>query len=158
MRTINRRELVIETMRLALNRLAAHHPAWPEPRLDPAWRERCELRSANSRLPKEDSKRQALASQVDADGFRLLTAVFAEATPPEVRAEPAVEVLRQVWLQQYYGPHEPPRQRGEKDVPPSGQLIHSPYDLEARYSSKLGYPGSATRSITVKRVTGSDPI
>lgn len=137
-RTINRLELVIETMRLALNRLAAHHPEWLWPRLDPDWRERYELRAENSRLPKEDSKRQALASQVGADGFRLLAAVFAETTPPEVRAEPAVEVLRRVWIQQYYGPGEPPRWRGEKDVPAPGQLIHSPYDIEARYSSKRG--------------------
>lgn len=137
-RTINRLELVIETMRLVLNRLSAHHPEWLWPRLDPAWRERYELRAENSRLPKEDSKRQALASQVGADGFRLLAAVFADTTPPEVRAEPAVEVLRQVWLQQYYGPDDPPRWRGEKDVPAPGQLIHSPYDIEARYSTKRG--------------------
>lgn len=137
-RTINRLELVIETMRLALNRLAAHHPEWLWPRLDPAWRERYELRAENSRLPKEDSKRQALASQVGADGFRLLAAVFAETTPPEVRAEPVVEVLRRVWIQQYYGPGDPPRWRGEKDVPAPGLLIHSPYDIEARYSSKRG--------------------
>lgn len=137
-RTINRLELVIETMRLALNRLSAHHPEWLWPRLDPAWRERYELRAENSRLPKEDSKRQALASQVGADGFRLLAAVFTEATPPAVRAEPAVEVLRQVWIQQYYGPDDPPRWRGEKDVPAPGQLIHSPYDVEARYSTKRG--------------------
>lgn len=137
-RTINRLELVIETMRLALNRLAANHPEWLWPRIQPGWRERYELRAENSRLPKEDSKRLALASQVGADGFTLLTLAFAEATPPEVRAEPAVEVLRQVWIQQYYGPDEPPRWRGEKDVPAPGQLIHSPYDVEARYSSKRG--------------------
>lgn len=137
-RTINRLELVIETMRLALNRLAANHPEWLWPRILPGWRERYELRAENSRLPKEDSKRQALASQVGADGFTLLSAIFAEQTPPEVRAEPAVEVLRQVWIQQYYGPDDPPRWRGEKDVAAPGKLIHSPYDLEARYSSKRG--------------------
>jgi transposase len=137
-RTLNRLELVIETMRLALNRLAAHHPEWLWPRIQPGWRERYELRAENSRLPKEDSKRLALASEVGADGFQLLAELFAEATPLEVRAEPAVEVLRQVWLQQYYGPEEPPRWRGEKDVAPPGQLIHSPYDLEARYSTKRG--------------------
>jgi transposase len=137
-RTINRLELVIETMRLALNRLAVNHPEWLWPRILPGWRERYELRAENSRLPKEDSKRHSLASQVGADGFTLLGAIFAEETPPEVRAEPAVEVLRQVWIQQYYGPDEPPRWRGEKDVPPPGHLIHSPYDLEARYSSKRG--------------------
>ena len=137
-RTINRLELVIETVRLALNRLAAHHPEWLWPRIDPAWRERYELRAENSRLPKEDSKRQALASHVGADGFALLAAVFAAETPAEVRAEPAVEVLRHVWIPQYYGPEDPPRWRDKKDVPAPGQLNHSPYDVEARYSTKRG--------------------
>lgn len=128
-RTLNRLGLVIETLRLALNRLAAQHPEW---------RERYELRAETSRLPKEESKRLALAAQVGADGFQLLAEVFADTTPPEVRAEPAVEVLRQVWLQQYYGPHEPPRWRGEQDIPAPGQLIHSPYAVEARYCTKRG--------------------
>ncbi len=139
-RTINRRELVIETMRFTLNRLAANHPTWLGPHIVSAWRERYELRAENSRLPKEDSKRQALAAHVGADGFTLLAAVYAEATPPAVRAEPAVDVLRQVWIQQYYGPEGSPRWRGEQDVPAPGQLIHSPHDLEARYSSKRGVP------------------
>jgi transposase len=58
--------------------------------------------------------------------------------PPEVRAALAVEGLRQVWIQPYYGPDDPPRWRQAPDVPPSGQLIHSPYDVEARYSIKRG--------------------
>jgi transposase len=137
-RTINRRELVIETMRLALNRLAANHPEWLWPRIRPGWHERYALRAENSQLPKEESKRQELASQVGADGFALLAIVFAAATPPEVRGEPAVEVLRQVWIQQYYGPHEPPRWRGEQAIPPPGQLMHAPDAVAARYSSQRG--------------------
>ena len=129
---------MIETVRLTLNRLAANHPAWLWPRIHPDWRERYELRAEHSRLPKEDSKRQTLAAQVGADGFALLAAVFAAETPAEVRAEPAVEVLRQVWVQQYYGPHEPPRWRDKKDVPAPGQLIHSPHDVEVRYCTKRG--------------------
>jgi len=62
-----------------------------------------------------------------------------------------VEVLRQVWLQQYYGPDAPPRWRQAADVPPSAQLIHSPYDVEARYSIKrgsawVGYKAHATET------------
>ena len=55
-----------------------------------------------------------------------------------MRAEPAIEVLRQVWIPQYYGPEDPPRWRDKKDVPAPGQLNHSPYDVEARYSTKRG--------------------
>ena len=49
-----------------------------------------------------------------------------------------MEVLRQIWIQQYYGPEDLPRWRQDRDVPPAAQLIHSPYDLEARYSIKRG--------------------
>ena len=138
--TINRLELVIETVRHALNRLAVVAPDWLWPRILPHWRERYELRAENSRLPKDDTKRQALAAEVGADGFALLTAVYMPDTPNEVRHEGAVENLRRIWIQQYYGPSDPPRWRTDADTPPPGQLIHSPYDLEARYSSKRGVP------------------
>ncbi|MFJ9173938.1 hypothetical protein [Streptomyces sp. NPDC102360] len=36
------------------------------------------------------------------DGVRLLRAVFGDSTPPRLRTLPQVEVLRQVWLQQYW--------------------------------------------------------
>lgn len=139
-RTINRLELVIETVRHALNRLAVVDPNWLWPRIQDGWLSRYELRAENSRLPKEDTKRQALAAQVGADGFALLTAVYMPDTPSEVRHEGAVEILRQIWIQQYYGPAELPHWRNDADVPPPGQLIHSPYDHQARYSSKRGVP------------------
>jgi transposase len=139
-RTINRLELVIETVHHALNRLAVIAPDWLWPRILPHWRERYELRAENSRLPKDDTKRQALASQVGADGFVLLQAVASPETPDAVRHEPAIAVLRRIWIQQYYGPDDQPRWRSHADTPPPGQLIHSPYDLEARYSSKRGVP------------------
>ena len=67
-----------------------------------------------------------------------MLAAYAPDVPSEVRSAPAVEVLRQIWVQQYDGPEPEPRWRSDHDVPPSAQLIHSPYDLEARYSLKRG--------------------
>jgi len=55
-----------------------------------------------------------------------------------VQAEPAVKGLRQVWVQQYYGPDDPPRWRMAPDIAPPAQVIHSPYDLDARSSIKRG--------------------
>jgi transposase len=101
--TINRLELVLETVRFALNRLAAVAPEWLWPRIQPHWLERYELRAENSRLPTDDTKRQTLAGQIGADGFALLVDIYALGTPAAVRAEPAVAVLRQVWIQQYWG-------------------------------------------------------
>jgi transposase len=137
-RTLNRLELIIETVRHALNSLAVVAPEWLQPRIQPGWLERYAHRAENYRLPKAETARQELASQVGADGFALLQAVYADTTPNEVRADPAVEVLRRVWLQQFYGPEDPPRWRPNDDAPPAGLLIKSPYDIEARYSIKRG--------------------
>lgn len=137
-RSLNRLELLIETVRYALNQLADVAPDWLQPLIQPAWGERYAQRAENYRLPKAQTARDALAIAVGADGFALLEAAFAEHTPAVVRAEPAIEVLRQVWVQQFYGPDDPPRLRPTKDAPPAGLLIASPYDVEARFSIKRG--------------------
>jgi transposase len=150
-RTLNRLELVGEAMRYALNRLAVAAPAWLQAHLHPTWGERYGHRVENYRLPKAETERQQLAAAIGADGFTLLRAAYAPEAPPAVREAPAVEVLRQIWVQQYYGPDDPPRWRQEPDVPPAAQLIHSPYDLDARYSLQhgsawVGYKAHATET------------
>ena len=150
-RTLNRLELVGETMRYALNRLAVVAPTWLRAHMQPAWLERYRNRVENYRFPKADAERQQLAATIGADGFALLQAAYGSDAPPDVRDALAVEVLRQIWVQQYYGPDTSPRWRHEPDVPPSAQLIHSPYDLEARYSMKhgsawVGYKAHATET------------
>jgi transposase len=137
-RTLNRLELIIETVRYALNRLATVAPDWLQPQIHPEWLHRYAHRAENYRLPKAETKRQELASLVAADGFALLQAAYADAAPMVVRMEPAVDVLRRVWLQQFYGPDDPPCWRPTTDAPPAGKLITSPYDSEARYSIKRG--------------------
>jgi hypothetical protein len=53
---------------------------------------------------------------------------------------PALEALRRIWLQQYYRCTVPGleavRWRTGDEQPPAAMRITSPYDLEARYSSK----------------------
>src|SRR5206468_1711075 len=121
-RTLNRLELVGETMRYALNRLAVVAPAWLQAHIQPAWCEHSSHRMEHYRFPKADADRQQLATPIGADGFALLQAAYALDTPPEVRDAPAVEVLRQIWVQQYSGSNRPPRWRHEPDVPPAAQL------------------------------------
>jgi transposase len=135
-RTLNRLELLSETVRFALNRLAVVAPDWLQPHIQPDWLHRYAHRAEKYRLPKAETKRQELASLVGADGFALLRAAYAESAPSVVRQERAVEVLRQIWLQQFYGPDDPPRLRPSGDAAPAGKLIKSPYDIEARYSIK----------------------
>jgi transposase len=141
-RTLNRLELVGETVRFALNRLAAVAPAWLAAQVSPAWVERYSVRVENYRLPKADAERDALAAVIGTDGLYLLQAALTPEAPAAARAEPAVEVLRRVWLQQYYAPDETGtvRWRSAQDVPPPERWIHSPYDLDARYSIKRGEP------------------
>jgi transposase len=150
-RTLNRLELVGETMRYALNRLAVMAPGWLRAHIQPAWFERYSHRVENYRFPKAATDRQQLAATIGADGFALLQAAYGSDAPPDVRDALAVEVLRQIWVQQYYGGEHPPRWRHEPDVPPAAQLIHSPYDLEARYSTQhgsawVGYKAHATET------------
>ena len=51
---------------------------------------------------------------------------------------PAIAVLRRVWIQQFRLVDDQLIWRGENqgELPPSAQLIRSPYDLEARFSRK----------------------
>jgi transposase len=98
------------------------------------------LRAEQARLPKDASKREALARQIGVDGYQLLDWVVAPESPPGLRDLSALESVRRIWLQQYYRCTVPGleslswRTRGEQ--PPSALLIHSPDDLEARYCSK----------------------
>jgi transposase len=136
-RALNRLAFVGETMRQALNTLAVAASDWLRPRLDPEWSERYGRRFEDYRLPKAKAERQALAGQIGDDGRTLLTALYAAHAPGWLQEIPAVETLRQVWLQQYYAvDSEPMRWREKTDLPPAGARIHTPYDVEARYGVK----------------------
>jgi transposase len=91
-------------------------------------------------LPKEVSKREALAHQIGVDGYQLLDSVWAAENEPSLRDLPALEALRQIWLQQYYRCTVPGlealRWRTTDEQPPAALHVTSPYDLEARYSTK----------------------
>jgi len=139
-RTMNRLEIVGETLRFALNRLAALAPDWLRAQVTPDWFARYSVRVENYRLPKADTERTALAATIGADGFHLLRAARDPQAPVAVRTAPALDILRQVWVQHYYGPEEPVCWRASGDVPPAECVIHSPDDSEARYSIKRGMP------------------
>jgi len=134
-RTLTRLTLVAETLRHALNDLAAVAPDWLAAHLDPAWSERYTVRVEEYRLPKDAAPRHLLVATIGQDGYALLRALGAPGAPPEVLLRPAVQTLRTVWIQQYYGPHDV-RWRSAADLPPHARLITSPYDVEARFATK----------------------
>src|SRR4051812_34458722 len=94
-RTLNRLELVGETLRAALNELAAVAPDWLRAVAPKAWYERHALRVEDARLPRSAAEREAYARTVGGDGFALLDRLDEPATPEELRRLPQVEVLRQ---------------------------------------------------------------
>jgi transposase len=57
--------------------------------------------------------------------------------PHWLRTIPAVQTLRQVWIQNYtWMTQGTLRWRTNDEIPPAGQFISSPYDPDARYSQK----------------------
>jgi transposase len=139
-RTLHRLECVLEAMHYALNQLSDADPTWVQQHVPLEWYARYGLRSDQARLPKDASKREALARQVGADGYQLLDGVWAAESPRYLRDLPALEALRQIWLQQYYRCTVPGlealRWRTGDEQPPAALRITSPYDLEPRYCSK----------------------
>ena len=137
-RTLNRLETLGEGMRSALDSLAVAAPEWLVANIQPDWFDRYGRRVENYRLPKLDSEREALGSTMGADGLALLDAIYDPTAPQWLRQIPAVETLRQIWVQQFYTPSDDGsiKWRSVKDMPPSTIAIHSPHDVEAHYSNK----------------------
>lgn len=139
-RILNRLELALETLRAALNQLSEADPQWVRGWAPLAWYERYGPRADSYRLPKEASKRDALAIQIGADGYVLMDAIYGRDDARHLQELPDLEVLRRVWVQQYYRCTEPGleevRWRGKDEEPPSALRIQSPYDLDARYCTK----------------------
>lgn len=114
-RWVSRLVCVGETMRNALNRLAVDAPELLRPHLAPEWAERYGRRLDEGRLPKDKTERETLAAVIGLDGFGSFAAAYAEGTPALVREHPVIEILRQVWVQQYYGRDEPVRWRSSEN-------------------------------------------
>jgi len=141
-RSVNRLEFLGETLRAALEALAAAAPDWLRAQINAEWVTRYGARMDSYRMPKGDDKRKAMAIQVGVDGFGLLEAVHAAGAPAWLREIPAVVTLRTVWLRQYHRTVTDDGQevawREEKDLPPSRDRVCSPYDTDARYATKRG--------------------
>ncbi len=135
-RVLNRLERVGETMRAALNDLAVLAPEWLQALSPPEWYPRYGRRVENYHLPKTDAAREELARVIAADGERLLAAVDAATDQPLLAQVPGVLTLRRVWAEQYVGEPGQLHWRAVKDMPSPAELISSPYDTEARYSTK----------------------
>ena len=151
---LNRLELAGESVRAALEALAAAHPAWLEQRICVAdFARRYGTPMTSWRPPVSRARRDELAIAYARDGYALLGAVYDSSSPAWLRELPAVDVLRRVLLQNYTrtitkGGREVIRRREKEPegdgLPPGHLRIASPYDTDARWGVKreefwLGY-------------------
>jgi len=135
-RALNRLEVVGETLRHALNKLAVVTPAWLRAISPPDWQDRDARRAEDDRLPTAQAARAALALTIGHDGWQLLSAVDHAAAPPVLRELPAVAILRRVWIQNYWWDGTQLHWREGDNIPPAAQFISSPDDPDAHDARK----------------------
>jgi Transposase DDE domain/Transposase domain (DUF772) len=151
---LNRLELAGESVRAALEALAAAHPDWLAQRICvPGFARRYGTPMTSWRPPASEVRRDELAIAYARDGYTLLEAVCDSSAPAWLREIPAIGVLRRVLVQNYARTiTEDGREvirRREKEpegdgLPPGHIRIASPYDTDARWGVKreefwLGY-------------------
>ena len=147
-RTLNRLELVGETLRAALNAIAVAASDWLRAIAPADWHERYDRRVEDMRLPDTPLKRDAYAVQVGADGFVLLDALDRVDAPTDAAGLPEVAVLRRVWARHFErdkaeddgGSAGKPAGSRVRMRPVQGQgpgdRVESPYEIDARFRSK----------------------
>lgn len=135
-RDLNRLEFVVETLRAALNQVAEAAGEWLAGVVTAEWFDRYPARPEGTRLPSRWAARIEHADQCGADGVRLLEAVWSAAAPPGLRGLPAVEILRQTWVQQVQHVDGTVRWRELKNLPPGMIRLRTPHEPDARTGSK----------------------
>jgi transposase len=146
-RDLNRLELAGETLRAALEALAAAAPGWLAGVIDESWKQVYGARIDDLHLPEGQARRRELMVRYGKDGYYLLERACEPAAPGWLRELPAVQALRRIWIQQFYREVTDGRQevrRREKlpdgdGLPSARAQLISPYDLDARYGVKRGH-------------------
>jgi transposase len=115
------------------------------------------------RLPKEREKREGLMQVIGSDGIYLMSSLLDTPEKQELRELPGVEILRQIWVQQYWMEYPEGeeqyrvRLRTDDNQPPGDKRIHSPYDVDCRYCTKrstewVGYKVHLTETCEAETV------
>lgn len=152
-RALHTTELAGESVRAALEALAAACPGWLAGRLCTAdWARRYGARADSWHLPAGKKERDDLLITFARDGYALVSACYEQDAPPWARELPAVQVLRTVLVQNFHldsdgQGREVIRRREpglESGLPPASIRVASPYDADARWGVKkdlawLGY-------------------
>src|SRR6516225_3324029 len=157
-RDLNRLELAGESVRAALEALAAAAPAWLAGVIDASWQRVYGQRIDDFRLPGSTARRADLAVRYGRDGYLLLRQVHGPGAPGWLRDLPAVQALRRIWIQQFYlqageGGEKVIWRGAEQGLPPARSRLVSPYDLDARYAENAARAGPGTRCTSPRPVT-----
>jgi transposase len=139
-KVLNRTELILETVRNALEALSEHDPEWLVSIAQGDWTKRYYLdRPFNYRLPKGDKEKRDLAEIAGEDGFYILDCIAGAPKKKRTSLEAlkAIRILHRVLEEQFHPPNEQgPKLRDLKELKPSGERIASPYETEARTANK----------------------
>jgi transposase len=130
---LNRIELVVETLRLAIRALLQADPVWSRTSLPPAWQELYGQRCVAERL--NEAERLRLQTETGQDGHWLLDRLADASTPPALASLPELAMLRTVWSQQYELREQQLVLRDLRGYDGTSQ-IQTPHDPEARWSKK----------------------
>ena len=84
------------------HRVDAAAPQWLAGVIDSSWQRVYGQRVDRWRLPEAATARQDLAVRCGQDGYWLLEQVYGRQAPGWLLEPPAVQVLRRIWIQQYY--------------------------------------------------------
>ena len=72
-----------------------------------------------------------MAELIGQDGSKLLADIYAADAPTLLREVPAVQILRRIWIQNYFWVPDQIHWRNNDNLPPGKQFINSPYDQDA---------------------------
>lgn len=138
-RELSRLELVMETLRLALEAIAARDSLWLQRHVPVDWFSTYGAWTQGERLVRESGPRavteiRRLLLRTEEDGITLLNALD---SPDAVvlRELPAVGVLRSVWSQQYEA-EENKKSKSERERRARGHIVVTPHDPQARRATK----------------------
>ena len=141
-RSLNRLEVVGETLRAALNDLAVLAPEWLQKTVSEEWYQRYGRRIEDYRLPSKKSERTAYAQQIGKDGAYLLKCLADSEIAEEGQALATVQALVTLWDYHYESTDGEDgvslRCQSRKEVNTTMPCIVSPYDTEVRYRRRCG--------------------
>jgi hypothetical protein len=137
-RRLNRIETLGEGLRAAMEEIARTSPGFIVPLLRPGWDERYGRKVETSRLlRRKNASADKLVEQIGVDGLSLLDAIDADPTAAWMNQLPQVTFLRTLWDQHFQQTAAGRlRYKDVKELPPASERLHSPYDPDARYSTK----------------------